>query len=91
MLTLCLPAAGIQEVEAVAIGTERGGLWWEEGRTGRISHATATVICEIMIQHLVVSRRWAFFQSPATACCRARTCAPLAIYVLEAVGGTGAL
>jgi hypothetical protein len=31
MLTLCLPAAGIQEEEAVAIGG--GGMdgWWEEG------------------------------------------------------------
>ena len=29
MLTLCLPAAGIQEEEAVAIGGGREG-WWEE-------------------------------------------------------------
>ena len=29
MLTLCLPAAGIQEEEAVAIEGRREG-WWEE-------------------------------------------------------------
>ncbi len=30
MLTLCLPAAGIQEEEAVAIEGGREGGWWEE-------------------------------------------------------------
>jgi hypothetical protein len=36
MLTLCLPAVGIQEDEAVAIGAGRGWItvWWEEGETG---------------------------------------------------------
>ena len=38
ILTLCLPWAGIQEEEAVAIGAENGGndgVWWEQGKRAR--------------------------------------------------------
>jgi hypothetical protein len=43
MPTLCLPWAGIQEEEAVAIGAgnrENEGVWWEQGK--RVPRPTST-------------------------------------------------